>query len=229
LSIVAEREEKFLRPLKFFDNSDTTLEEVKTLSGSETAFVAIGAVGLLLLLLSFVLGEVEHDVELSHPELDVGHEVESHDLGHAGDLHTPSWLSMKVITASMVGFGAFGYIASSSGIPELLAWPIAAVGFLALGAGTLFLVLKPLASQQSNTLLSRASYRGLIAKVTLEIPAGRSGFVVFQDRNGARVTQQAVAAAEGDAIAQGTEVYIVDITESGVTVMPSSPLNQLEE
>jgi len=182
---------------------------------SETVFLAIGAVGFLLLLFSLLLGEVfEHEIEISH-DIEVGH-----DVGSSHDLNTPSWFSVKVIAASMVGFGGIGYLTASSGAPATLAWLLAALGFVAVGAGTFFLVLKPLAKQQSNTLLSRTSYRGTEGVITLSITPTDMGQVVFLDRNGARVTQSAVSATEGEAIAQNTPVVIIDIIPRGVTVMP---------
>jgi membrane protein implicated in regulation of membrane protease activity len=195
------------------------------MTGSEVAFVAIGTIGLLLLLLSFVLGEMfEHETELSH-EVEVGPEAE-HEIGSAADnmLQTPSWLSMKVITASMVGFGAFGYATAASGLPVLLSWPIAAVGFFAIGAGTYFLVLKPLAAQQSNSLLTRQDYVGCVGKVSLEVPDGGWGQVVFNDRQDAQVTQRAVS--QQGALPRGASVLIVDVTEDGVVVSPN-PLPDL--
>ena len=184
---------------------------------SEKLFIAIGAVGFLVLLGSFLLGEV---IQLDH---DLSGEVGAgadHDLS-TDNLGEPSWFSLKVITASMVGFGASGYIASANGIPDALAWPVALAGALAIGAGTFYLVLKPLAKQQSNSLLSRESYRGLAGEVTLAITDTQPGLVRFRDRNSALVTQRAVL-ADGGPLPAGAKVLIVDINETGVIVMPDT-------
>jgi len=184
--------------------------------GSEAVFVALGTIGFLVLVLNLLLGGfVEHGFEASH-EVHLGHGAEA-----SGHLQGPSWLSVKVIAASLVGFGAFGYVASSAGLPDLINWPVAASGFFAVGAGAYFLILKPLAGQQYNSLMSRYSYVGRDAIVTLEITSGGIGQVTFHDRQGARVTQTATSSL-GEAIVLGTQVRIVDIAENGVVVHHNS-------
>jgi membrane protein implicated in regulation of membrane protease activity len=193
-------------------------------TGSEAAFIVVGAVGLVLLALSFLFGEMfGHDAELSH-EVEAGHEVESDTADAASNmLQTPSWLSFKTLTASMVGFGAFGYVAAASGLPALLSWPVAGVGFFAIGAGAFFLVIKPLARQQSNSLQSHHGYVGCEGVLSLEIPEGGSGQVTFRDRQGARVTRQAIS-SKGEALAKGAQVLIIDIAGNGAVVVYHNPL-----
>ncbi|HST86626.1 MAG TPA: hypothetical protein VLL08_33115 [Kineosporiaceae bacterium] len=182
--------------------------------GSEAVFVALGTIGFLVLVLNLLLGGfIEHGFEASH-EVDFGHPAPT-------DLHGPSWLSVKVVAASMVGFGAFGYVSSSAGLPDLISWPVAAAGFFAVGAGAYFLILKPLAGQQYNSLMSSYNYVGQDAIVTLEITAGGIGQVTFQDRQGARVTQTATSRL-GEAVIKGTQVKIVDIVQNGVVVHHNS-------
>jgi hypothetical protein len=194
------------------------------MTGSESAFVAIGAVGFLLLVIALVLGEfADHGVELGHADL--GHAELGHaDLGHAVDLfdnraglHQPSPLSFRVIAASAVGFGAFGYVAAHAGWPPLLSWPVAVAGFVAVGAGTFYGVLRPLARQQYNSVMSRWNYVGQDAVVTLDILPGGSGQVSFRDRQGARVTQTARTDVP-DGVAKGARVTITDLTDGGVVV-----------
>lgn len=206
---------------------------------SESVFVAIGAIGFLILLLSLLFGELfEHGTELGH-DADFGHDVDighDADIGHAGvgpageighaaggssDLHTPSWLSIRVAAASMVGFGASGFIAASGGLASWLSWPVAGVGFLAVGAGTYLLILKPLARQQYNSVMSRYNYLGQEAVVTVAILAGGTGQVTFRDRDGARVNQTASSDLRG-AVAKGATVKIVDLAPGGVVVHHNS-------
>jgi hypothetical protein len=188
------------------------------MSGSEGVFIAIGAIGFLILLLSLLVGEAfEHGVELGH-EPEVSHEVISaHAAAGSGDLHVPSWLSVRVAAASMVGGGAVGFVAASSGLPGFLSWPLAGVGFLAVGAGTYFLILKPLAAQQYNSLMSRYNYVGQEAVVTLDILVGGTGQVTFRDRQGARVTQTA-SSDLNEPVSKGASVKIVDLVPGGVVV-----------
>lgn len=185
---------------------------------SEGAFVTIGLIGFLILLSSFVFGEIaEHSMEFGH-DLEVPHEVSGgHELGAPTELQVPSWLSLRVLAASSVGFGAVGFIADFTGLPEFLSWPLAAVAFLTMGAGTYFLILKPLAAQQYNSLLSRYSYIGRDALVILDILPDRPGQVTFRDRQGARVTQTASSDLRA-AVSKGATVRIVDLVPGGVVV-----------
>jgi hypothetical protein len=188
------------------------------MSGSEAVFVALGVIGFLVLVLSLVLGEFgEHGIETSH-EVDLTRGNET-----SGDRQAPSWLSVKVIAASLVGFGTFGYVADSAGLPDLLSWPVAAAGFFAVGTGTFFLVLKPLAGQQYNSLQSRYNYVGRDAIVTLEIIQAGTGQVRFHDRQGAQVTQTATCDL-GEAVPKGARVTIVDVVQHGVVVHHNSLL-----
>jgi membrane protein implicated in regulation of membrane protease activity len=201
--------------------------------GSEAAFVAIGAIGFVVLLTSLLLGDLfGHGVELGHG-LEVGHAVDlghgaevghGADVGHGAEVRPElnaqndlSWLSVRVLAASMVGFAAVGFVAAYLGLPTFLSWPLAAVGFLAVGAGTYVLILKPLAAQQYNSLMSRYNYVGQDAVVTLEILPGGTGQVTFRDRQGARVSQTASSDLD-EAIAKDSPVKIVALAPGGVVV-----------
>jgi hypothetical protein len=190
--------------------------------GSEGVFIAVGGIGFLVLLVSLLLGEIfEHGMEFGH-DLDVMHEVSpGHDPSGSTDLPAPSWLSIRVLAASLVGFSAAGFIAAFVGLPGFVSWPLAAAGFLAVGAGTYFLILKPLAAQQYNSLMSRYSYVGQDAVVTLDILPAGIGQVTFRDRQGARVTQTALSDLS-EAVSKGATVRIVDLVPGGVVVHRNS-------
>jgi hypothetical protein len=187
------------------------------MSASESVFVAVGAIGFLLLVIALVLGELaDHGAEFGHAEpAELHHDVELAD-GRAG-LHEPSPLSFRVIAAAAVGFGASGFVAAHAGLPVLVSWPVAAAGFLAVGAGIFYAVLRPLARQQYNSVMSRWNYVGRDAVVTLDILPGGTGQVSFRDRQGARVTQTARTDVP-DGVARGATVTIVDLTDGGVVV-----------
>jgi membrane protein implicated in regulation of membrane protease activity len=188
--------------------------------GSQGMFIAVGVVGFLVLLISLVFGEffehgLEHDLEVAH-QLPVSEE-------NAGsrNLLDPSWASVRVLAASLVGFSSAGFITAFLGLPGFLSWPLAAVGFLTVGAGTYVLILKPLYAQQYNSLMSRYSYVGREAVVTLDILTAGTGQVTFHDRQGARVTQTATSDLS-EAVPKGTTVRIVDLVPGGVVVHHNS-------
>jgi membrane protein implicated in regulation of membrane protease activity len=189
--------------------------------GSESVFIAIGGIGFLVLFISLVFGEIfEHEAEFGH-DLELVHEVAGHDLPDSFDLSAPSWLSIRVLAASLVGFAAVGFIAEFIGLPGFLSWPLAATGFLAVGAGTYFLILKPLSAQQYNSLMSRYNYVGQDAVVTLDILPAGTGQVTFHDRQGARVRQTASSDVK-EAVPKGATVKIVDLVPGGVVVHRNS-------
>lgn len=187
------------------------------MSLSEKIFLIIGGIGLLLLVLSVLLGEIpvlehsfeglfSHDVELNTPEAAAD--------GAVSDV--PAWYGMKPILAAMVGFGAVGFCTSFYGVPALFAWSLAVLGAFGMGAIVYHGLIKPLAKQQYNSLLSRQSYVGLLGRVVLSIPEDGFGEIEFRDANGATVRQKATS-TEG-AIAYNTAVFITDVTPNDVTV-----------
>jgi membrane protein implicated in regulation of membrane protease activity len=205
-------------------------------TGLQTAFIAVGAIGFLLLMVSLLLGEFgDHDVELGH-DTGLGHDTETPHTTETGTrgsggleapdlrkgpvggaLYAPSRWSMRVLAASAVGFGAAGFTAAALGLPPALSWSAAIAGFLAVGSATYSWILKPLARQQYNSLLSRYSHVGRDAVVTLEILPGGWGQVTFRDRQGARVTQTARSDLP-EAVRTGAAVKIVDVFDGGVVV-----------
>jgi hypothetical protein len=245
---------------------------------SQSIFIAVGAVGFLVLLLSVLLGEIGGgDGELGHEaggglgdaggsggaggglgndglgsggigNGGLGHGAGSGGLGDAAgsggagdgvvdagtggadypsvpegsaDLEAPSWFSIRVLAISLVGFGVAGFSAAYLGVPTLIAWPIAAVGFLAVGAAAHRFILKPLARQQYNSLTSRWGWIGRPAVVTLDILPHGTGQVTFHDRQGARITQTA-SSDLGEDIPKGAAVTITELKPGGVVVHRSA-------
>jgi membrane protein implicated in regulation of membrane protease activity len=201
---------------------------------SQTIFIAVGSTGFLILLLSVLLGEIGgHGGELGgHGGELGGHGGPMGDAGdHAAgphgvpegsaDLDAPTWRSIRVLSVALVGFGAAGFIASSSGGPALLSWPLAAGGFLAVGAAAYRFILKPLAAQQYNSMTSRYGWIGRTGVVTLDVLPHGTGQVTFHDRQGARITQTA-SSDVSEGIPRGSAVTITDLTPGGVVVHRSA-------
>ncbi len=165
-------------------------------------FAAVCVIGLLILALSFVF--------------DIG---EGLDMDWLDD--GLSWFSIKVLAASMVGFGAFGVIATAIGLPGFIAWIIAGIGFFAVGFSVYKLIIKPLSRMESNTLISRDSYMNRTATVVLAILPDRPGRVRFKDDQGALVEEIAYA-TESHVIPAGQQVAIYEVHPHHVSVVPIS-------
>jgi membrane protein implicated in regulation of membrane protease activity len=177
------------------------------LDALELTYVTIGVVSLALLLFTFVVGELfDFDVGV-HPEGGLAH----------GDFEGPSLLSSRVISASLVGFAAFGYIAAAAGAYWAITLVVAFLGMALVGGGTFFAILKPLYRQEHSQTVSRDSYLGLSATVVTAIPKGGFGQVSLIDGNHTRVTQKA-RSQDGRALPSGESVRIVEVTPTGVTV-----------
>lgn len=177
---------------------------------SEITFAVIGGAAFVLLLASFVFGEI---FDFFGSDADIG--------GIDTDADGVSWLSTKVLFAGLVGFGTFGLVASQYDLPQGLVWLIAVLGFALVSAGVFYMVLLPLSRQQSNSSLSRTSYEGLQAVVTLAVSPGSSGIVTFHDSNGAFVSETAyLADGEEHALPKGAQVAIVSVNPRSVVVTP---------
>jgi membrane protein implicated in regulation of membrane protease activity len=191
----------------------------------ENIFLACFAIGALFTLVSVVLGLGGHGVaHLGHGAAHFGH-GHAH-LGHAP--HVPhgdasQQASLPVLNASsLIGaltwFGAAGYL-----LMRLGDWALPAVVLGALLAGALgwYLVARFLGLVLAGEReMDPADYRleGTVSQVTVSIPAGGTGEVVFS-KAGAR-RSEAARAVGGTAIPRGSEVVITSYADGFATVQP---------
>jgi hypothetical protein len=155
----------------------------------------------------------------------VGHAHAVHVDGNAEGGHANSgpFTSLPLLNASSVvgaltWFGATGYLLLRLGN---LAWPAVLVGaLLAAGIGW-YLVARFLGLVLSGEReMDPDDYRleGTVSQVTVGIPAGGTGEVVFS-KAGAR-RSEAARGMGGVAIARGAEVVITSYTDGFATVQP---------
>ncbi|HJS83740.1 MAG TPA: hypothetical protein VJ742_13000 [Nitrososphaera sp.] len=163
-------------------------------------FLAIGSIAFLYLCIVLIFGEF---LDIGDVDMDLNDDV--------------SWFDLKAIAVGLIGLGSVGAIAHQLGASLIISWSLALIGFFVMTFVSVFFVLKPLARQQSNSLISRDSYLGRPATVTLRIPAHGTGQVSFVDLNGARVVESAVA-NDGSDMPSDTAVIIVDLANDGVVV-----------
>jgi membrane protein implicated in regulation of membrane protease activity len=186
----------------------------------ETVFLACFAVGLLFTLASLVLGSVGgHVGHIGHGGHAPGH------VGHAASAAATRGTPLPLVNgSSLVGaltwFGAAGYVMLRLGGWALPLVIVIALGVAALGwyliARFLGLILK------GEVEMDPADYRleGTVGQVTVGIPSGGTGEVVFE-KAGVRRSEAARALGSA-AIGRGSEVVITAYVDGFATVQPWS-------
>jgi membrane protein implicated in regulation of membrane protease activity len=160
-----------------------------------------------------------------HGHADLGH---GHGLGaqpvHASAQHVESGhpatplLNASSVVGSLTWFGAAGYLLTALGD---LALPAVLLGALAAGAVGWYLVARFLGLVLAGEReMDPAEYRleGTVGQVTVSIPAGGTGEVVFS-KSGAR-RSEAARALGAEPIARGAEVVITHYADGFATVQP---------
>ena len=171
-------------------------------------FLIIFGVGIALTVVTFVIGEL----------FDLG-DFGEHGAEHLG-VDGASPFSSRVLFVFMTAFGGFGFIAQSADWPLAGSVLMALFGGLAVGAGTFFMIILPMARQQGTTSFKGSDLLELQGEVVDDIPAGGLGRVSFlPPGTGARVSR-AARAQSGGHIAPGTAVRVVNIGPTSITVTP---------
>lgn len=163
-----------------------------------------------------------HLGEAGHAHVDTGH---GGDVGH-GDGHPHlsdrlgglPLLNVSAILGALTWFGAAGYL-----LVRLGDWALPAVllGALLAGAVGWYLVVRFLGLILAGEReMDPSDYRleGTIGRVTVSIPAGGTGEVVFS-KAGAR-RSEAARGLGGAAIPRGSEVVITTYADGFATVQP---------
>jgi membrane protein implicated in regulation of membrane protease activity len=181
----------------------------------ETFFLACFVFGLLFTLLSVVLGSLHfggHIGHLGHAHAHASASTEAH-----GD-QLPLF-NLSSLVGGLTWFGATGYLLTRLGDWAL---PVAIVGALAVGALGYYLVARFLGLVLKGEVeMDPADYRleGTVCQVTVGIPAGGTGEVIFQ-KAGSRRSEAARASIKGRPIARGTEVVITSYADGFASVQP---------
>jgi len=183
----------------------------------ETIFLVCFAFGALFTLVSVLLGVGGHGA--AH----IGH---GHGGGHIGHPHAESGdrfgglplLSVSSIVGALTWFGAAGYL-----LLRLGEWALPAVVLGALLAGGVgwYLIARFLGLVLSGEReMDPADYRleGTVGQVTVSIPAGGTGEVVFSKAGSRR--SEAARAISGGPIPRGSEVVITTYVDGFATVQP---------
>jgi membrane protein implicated in regulation of membrane protease activity len=169
-----------------------------------TVFLGIAAIGFLILLASFLFGEIfEH----------FGDGGWDHDLGHGG----PSFFSMRVLSVFITAFGGFGAIGIHYGLSAL---PASGVGFLSgvICATLIYSFARFLYSQQATTEVRSTDLAGRTGRAVVAIPAGGVGQVRCQV--GEELIDTMAKSHDGAAIAENAIVRIEQVLGEIVIVRP---------
>ncbi len=195
----------------------------------ETVFLACFVFGALFTLASVVLGFGGHGaghLAHGHDGLHLGHAHDGLHLGHGHEAHGSHaepgdrfpWFSASSLIGGLTWFGAAGYV-----LLRLGSWGLPAVVLGALIAGAIgwYLIARFLGLILSGErVMDPDDYRleGTIGQVTVTIPPGGTGEVVFS-KGGSR-RSEAARALGGAVIPRGSEVVIASYADGFATVQP---------
>ncbi len=175
-----------------------------------TVFLAIGGVGFLFLLLSFVIGEIADlmgGVEVDH----------DHDVAHDGDPMGagPSPFSTRVLAMFVTAFGAAGAIATHYGMTPLPASGIGIVSGVACGA-VVYAFARMLHGQQAASQIRSAEFIGQTARVIVAIP--KDGVGQVRCRIGEELVDRIARTRDGRAAPDNSMVRIEEVVGEVVIV-----------
>ena len=174
------------------------------MTGLMTIFLVIGAVGLLILLISLVVGDLFEAFGFDF-SLDA-----SHDFGI---------FDSRVIAVFLTAFGGFGAIGATLGYGAVGGSLSGLLGGIALGA-IVFYFGKLLYSQQSSSSVSNEHLIGREAQVVVGIKPGALGQISC--RVGEERIEKLARTASGEEIKAGQLVRIESIGSDSVIVSVES-------
>ena len=174
-------------------------------------YAAIGAFGLIFLLVMLFVGEFfggDHEIH-------AGEIAEHGDLGHDAG---PSIFSARIMASFLTAFGVGGVVARYY---ELSHPAASGVGILTgtVLSGLVYQFARILYSQQASSEVRMAGLVGKSGEVTVPIPEGGVGQITVTV--GGQRTTQIARSADGRAISGGREVVVTGLRGDTVVVAPS--------
>jgi membrane protein implicated in regulation of membrane protease activity len=170
-------------------------------------FLGIAAIGFLVLIISFVFGEL-----FEHADLFGGHDVDVHgEVGEGG----VSFLSSRVLSVFVTAFGGFGAIGIHLGYGIGASTGMGLVGGLVFG-GLIYVFASFLYSQQASTNVRVSDLVGKTGEVIVAIPKGGVGQV--RCALGQGVVEKIARSKDGEEIALNTLVKIEEIVGETILV-----------
>ncbi|MGH9554348.1 MAG: hypothetical protein ACRD2Y_00875 [Terriglobales bacterium] len=168
-------------------------------------FLAIAAIGFVLLLVSLVFGEAFDHFGDGHLEVHADH-----------DTGGPGFFSVRVMSVFITAFGGFGAVATRYGLAPL---PASGVGF---ASGLFFGLIiygfaRFLYSQQGpQSSMGAGDLVGQTGRVVVAIPAGGLGQVRCRFKE--EIVDRIARSKDGAAIAENTAVVVKDVLGETIVV-----------
>lgn len=173
------------------------------MNGIQMAYAILAGVSGTLFLLSLIFGGIADGIG-DVIDLDA-------------DVDGPAGLSLSTLLAAFTAVGVVGLVATMNGLDWWQSLLVALVCGFVVGYIIQQFVSRVLVKNQHSAQISRDSYVGRTATVTVTSGPGRTGEVRFTDANGASVTQPAVA-ADGSTYPTGSTVVITTVNPGNVTI-----------
>jgi membrane protein implicated in regulation of membrane protease activity len=173
-------------------------------------YAAIGAFGLLFLLIMLFVGDlfggdhefhVDHDASMDHADVSEG--------------GGPSIFSARIMASFLTAFGVGGVVARYYDLSHPAASGVGIVAGIVLSA-LVYQFARILYGQQASSEVRMTSLVGQAAEVTVGIPAGGVGQVTLTF--GGERTMQIARSSESRPIPPGTEVKITGLLGDSVVV-----------
>ncbi len=169
-------------------------------------FAAIMTIGLIYMLFSIFFGGLG-DMDVDAGDLDMGGIGDAVDLD-AGEASEARGLGCMAISAFLSGFGSVGLMASLSG-GSLIFSVLVAFAFGLIFGRTSLGVLRFVLRQQGGAVMRNEALIGESARITVNIPPGRTGEAIVE---GESILKYPVRAVSDDvALEKGDYVEIIDV------------------
>lgn len=166
-----------------------------------TVFLAIAAMGFLVLLISLVFGEI-------FDHLGGGFDAA---LDHGG----PGFFSSRIIAVFVTAFGGFGAVATHYGLSPLPASGVGSASGLVFG-GAIYAFARFLFGQQASSDVTSHDLVGQTARVVVSIPAGGIGQV--RCRIGEELVDKIARTRDGESVPENVSVRIDEVLGETVIV-----------
>ena len=176
---------------------------------SLSVFLAVGALGFLFVLFSFLFGEFFEEVDF-----DEGADLDLDD--------GPSIFSLRTLAVFITGLGGLGAIAELRGAGAMISAFVGLAGGAML-AGAVYGFALYLYRQQSSSHVTAEDLAGRRAEVTVAIPAGGVG----QARClvGETMVEKIARARDGGAIPLSAPVRVEEVVGETIVVSPWESFN----